>query len=53
MNRQTTMDTGTLSKKLSNLIEGWPVMIDLTGEIPCMPSGKHRWIVSEQKNVPD
>ena len=50
MDRQATLDTGMLSKKLSKLIDGYPVTTDLVGEIPSLPSGKHRWIVSERKN---
>jgi hypothetical protein len=50
MDKQATLDAVMLSKKLSNLLEGYPVTIDLVGEIPLLASGKHRWIVSERKN---
>ena len=50
LERRAALDTRMLSKKLFSLTEGYPVTTDLVGEIPSLPSGKHRWIVSERKN---
>lgn len=48
MEREAALDTVMISKKLSSLTEDFPVTVDLVEEIPSMPSGKHRWIVSKR-----
>jgi phenylacetate-coenzyme A ligase PaaK-like adenylate-forming protein len=42
MDSVATLDAVMLSQKLSNLIAGFPVKVDLVGEISPMASGKHR-----------
>jgi phenylacetate-CoA ligase len=42
------VDTVPLTKKLSKLVEGYPVRVEVVQEVPCLPSGKHRWVISEQ-----
>ena len=36
-----------LQNMLSELLEGYPVDVELTDVIPPRPAGKHRWIISE------
>ena len=53
MDKQATPDTAILLQKLSDLFEGYPVEVDVVGEVSPLLSGKHRWILSERKSNPD
>ena len=41
------VDTDWLIKKLSKLVEGFPVQVEVVPGMPGLPSGKHRWVISE------
>jgi phenylacetate-CoA ligase len=48
MEGQALLDGVTLERRLSKLVEGYQVKVDAVNAIPCMPSGKHCWILSEK-----
>ena len=48
MEGQALLDGVTLERRLSKLVEGYQVKVDVVNAIPCMPSGKHCWILSEK-----
>lgn len=48
MERVTILNVGKLAQKLSELIEGYPVKVEVVSEIPSVAAGKHRWILSEK-----
>ena len=47
MEGQAPLGGTTLERRLSKLVEGYPVKLAVVQEIPGLPSGKHCWIVSE------
>jgi phenylacetate-CoA ligase len=47
MEGQALPDGPQLERRLSQLIEGYPVQLTVVRAIPSLPSGKHCWIVSE------
>ena len=40
-------DTTEARRQLHELLEGYPVKIDVVGTLPGTLAGKHRWIVSD------
>jgi phenylacetate-CoA ligase len=50
MDKQPIFNTSILLQKLSGLFEGYPVEVEVVSEVPSLLSGKHRWILSEQKS---
>ena len=51
MEGQAPLDGITLERRLSKLVEGYPVKLAVVQAIPGLPSGKHCWVLSEQGRV--
>lgn len=48
LEEQAPVNTVRLNKKLTELLDGYPVQVQVVRQMPCLPSGKHRWISSER-----
>jgi phenylacetate-CoA ligase len=45
----TSLETGALERKVSELVEGYPVSVSVVASVPQTPAGKHRLVVSEME----